>query len=96
MMDEEELGGHDDYDARNKDQEDAKKPGKQATKKTKGGRGADGRSLGSQNSGIRLGKRTSDHESHFQDEFEDNLEEEELLQRELGACGAGEIISQSV
>lgn len=95
-MDEEELGGQDDYDAQNGDQEGTAKPGKQAAKKASAGKGADGRSLGSQNSGIRLGKRTSEHESHFEEELEENLEEEQLLQRELGACGVGDIISQSV
>ena len=64
-MDEEELGCQDDYDAQLNDQDDAEKPGKQASKKAKAGKEGDGRSLCSQNSGIRIGKRTSDQESHF-------------------------------
>lgn len=96
MMDEEELAGQDYYDVQMEDQSGPSKTGKQASKKGRGGKGGDGKSQCSQNSGIRLGKRTSDHGSHYQNEFEENLEEEELLQRELGDCGAGEMISQSV
>lgn len=96
MMDEEELDGQDDYDAQMEDQDGTTKQGKQGSKKGRAAKAGKDGSQCSQNSGIRIGKRTSDQGSHFQNEFEENLEEEELLQRELGACGAGEIISQSV
>ena len=80
MMDEEELDGQDDYDAQMEDQDGTTKQGKQGSKKGRAGKGGKDGSQCSQNSGIRIGKRTSDQGSHFQNEFEENLEEEELLQ----------------